>query len=145
MGNHKTIRAAQGCSGRAAKIPVPTAPFTLGRPAAAGQGGGGPGLGPRRRKTEEGTEGGRGWRSPCCPPRRGGGLRSRCPRLGHRMPSRPAHTTQSSPRLKGKKSRSGAVLRYPHTLMALTGVMARGRPPQPPPIQNSGRSLREPC
>lgn len=56
MGNHKTIRATPGCSGRAAKIPVPTAPFTPGRQAAAGQGGGGPGLGPRRRNTGPGTE-----------------------------------------------------------------------------------------
>lgn len=152
MGNHKTIRAAQGCSGRAGgQNPGSNCAFHPGAPGSSRTGR--RGTRTRTATTEDragdrGEGGGRGWRSPCCPPRRGGGLRRRRPRLGHRIPSRPAQPTQSSPRLNGKESRSGAVLRYPHTLTALTGAVARGRPPPPPPpppIQKSGRSLREPC
>lgn len=148
MGNHKTIRATQGCGGPAGgQNPSSNCAFHPGTPGSSRTGRRGTRT---RTATTEDRAGDRGedggWKKvaePVLPTAAGRQPPTPQPRLGHRMPSRPAHRTQSSPRLNGKKSRSGAVLRYPHTLTALTGAMARGRPP--PPIQKSGRSLREPC
>lgn len=135
MGNHKTIRAALGCSGRAgSQNPGSNCALHPGAPGSSRTGRRAARTGTATAEDRAGDRGGdRGWKRVTepvlLPTAAEGDLRRRRPRLGHRIPSRPAHTTQSSPRLNGKKSRSGAVLRYPHTLTALTGAMARGRPP----------------